>query len=118
MIELQSTWQDQDVLDSVIVVLCPLQDFVYLLVGKKGVTVSAVLSLRSYIKEKTLAPKVGNTELTGEMKPKIVNDFNSCYNDSTIHFLQICMFLNPQFKMSYVPNQDTNVSLKYLSLMK
>ena len=62
------TWQDQDALDSVIVVLRPLRDFVDLLAGKKGVTVSAVLPLLSHIKEKVLAHKVGDTELTGEMK--------------------------------------------------
>ena len=106
------TWQDQDVLDSVIVVLHPLRDFVDLLAGEKRVTVSAVLPLLSHIKEKILAHKEGDTELTGKMKSRIVDDLNSRYNDNTIRFLQICMFLDPWFKLSYVPNQDTKASLK------
>ena len=68
----------------------------------------------SHIKDKILAHKVGDTELTGEVKLKIVNDLNSHYNDSTIHFFQICMFLDPRFKLSYVPNQDTKATLKCL----
>lgn len=52
------TWEDQDVLDSVIVLLCPLRDFVDLLAGEKRVTISAVLLLLSHMKEKVLAHKV------------------------------------------------------------
>ena len=55
------TWQDQDVLDSVIVVLRPLQDFVDLLGGEERVTISAVLPLLSHIKEKVLTHKEGDS---------------------------------------------------------
>ena len=37
-----ATWQDQDVLDSIIVVIRPLQDFTDSLAGEKRVTVSPV----------------------------------------------------------------------------
>ena len=108
------TWQDQDVLDSIIVVLRPLRDFVDLLAGEKRVTVSAVLPLLSHIKEKVLAHKESDTDLTHEMKSKIIDDLDSRYNEQTIRFLQLCMILDPRFKFKYVLDHSTKESLKQI----
>ena len=108
------TWQDLDVLDSIFVVLKPLRDFVDLLAGEKRVTVSAVLPLLSHIKEKVLAHNESDTDLTSEMKSRIMNDLDSRYNEQTLHFLQICMVLDPRFKFKYVLDQDTKESLKQI----
>ena len=90
-----------------------LQDFVDLLAGENRVTISTVLPLPSYIKEKILAHKESDTELTCEMKYRVVDDLNSSCNDNTVCFLQICMFLDPRFKLSYDSYQDTKTTLKY-----
>ena len=65
------TWQDIDVLDSIFVVLKPLRDFVDLLTGENGVTVSAVIPLLFHIKEKVLGYNEGDTDLTNEIKSKL-----------------------------------------------
>ena len=43
------SWQDVDVLESVVAVLSPLRDFTDLLAGEKKVTVSAILPLLRHI---------------------------------------------------------------------
>ena len=106
------TWQDIDVLDSIFVVLKPLRDFVDLLSGENRVTVSAVIPLLFHIKEKVLGYNEGDTNLTSEIKSRIVNDLDSHYNEQT--FFQICMILDPRFKLKYVLDQDTKVSLKQI----
>ena len=108
------TQQDQDVLDSIIVVLRPLRDFVDLLAGEKRVTVSAVLPLLSHIREKVLAHKESDTDLTDEMKSKIMDDLDCHYNEQTIRFLQLCTILDPHFKFKYVLDQSTKESLKLI----
>ena len=55
------TWQDMDVLESVVAVLSPLREFT--LAGEK-VTVSAVLSLLHQIQDTVLANKPGESNLT------------------------------------------------------
>ena len=41
-----------------------------------------------------------------------MNDLDSRYNEQTLHFLQICMILDPPFKFKCVLDQDTKESLK------
>ena len=43
-----------------------------------------------------------------------MNDLDSRYSEQTIHFLQICMVLDPRFKFKYVLDQDTKESLKQI----
>ena len=64
VIKLVPTWQD---LDSIVVVLKPLQHFIDLLTGEKRGTVSSVIPLLSHV----LAYNEGDTDLTDEMKSRI-----------------------------------------------
>ena len=52
--------------------------------GLKRVTVSAVLPLLSHIKENFMAHREGDTDLTDEMKSKIMDNLDSHYNKQTI----------------------------------
>ena len=108
------TWQDFDVLDSIFAVLKPLQDFVDLLAGENRVTVSAVIPLLFHIKEKVLCYNEDDTDLTNEIKSRIMNDLDSRYNEQSLHFLEICMILDPRFKFKYVLDQDTKARLKLI----
>ena len=75
---------------------------------------SAVLPLLSHIEEKILAHKESDTDLTDEMKSKIMDDLDSHYNEQTMRFLQLCMILDPCFKFKYVLDQSTKESLKQI----
>ena len=94
--------------------LRPLRDSVDLLTGEKGVTVSVVISLLSHIKEKVLAHKESDADLTDEMKFKIMDYLDAHYNEQTIHILQICMMLDPHFKFKYLLDQNTKERLKQI----
>ena len=61
-----------------------------------------------------MAHKESDTDLTDEMKSKIIDDLDSRYNEQTIRFLQLCMILDPRFKFKYVLDQSTKESLKQI----
>lgn len=65
------SWQDLDVLDSVVAVLRPLRDFTDLLAGEKKVTASAIVPLLKHLMSKVLVAETNDSELTVEMKERI-----------------------------------------------
>ena len=89
-----------DVLESILAVLSPLREFTDLLAGEKRVTASAVLPFLNHIKTNILVSQEEETDLTKEMKDRIKLDLLSHYNESTTHFLEICTFMDPRFKLT------------------
>ena len=104
MAHLVPSWQDMDVLDSVVAVLSPLRDFTDLLAGEKKVTVSAILPHLRHIKDIVLANKPGESSLTKEIKARIKSDIECCYNEETTLFLRVCTFLDPCVKLTQESN--------------
>ena len=43
-----------------------------------------------------------------------MNDLGSRYNEQSLHFLWICMILDPRFKFKYFLDQDTKARLKLI----
>ena len=65
------TWQDCDVIDSVIAVLVPLEGLTDLLSGEKRVTCFAIKPLLKHRYENILSDKEEDTTLTCQLKAKI-----------------------------------------------
>ena len=104
------TWEDFVVLDLIFAVLKPLRDFVDLLAGENRVTISSYTTAL----ENVLCYNEDDIDLTNEIKSRIMNDLDSRYNEQSLHFLEICMILDPRFKFKYVLDQDTKARLKLI----
>ena len=90
------SWQNCDVLDSIIGALKPLKEMTDVLSGEKGVTVYAVKPIVQHITTELLVAKEGDTELTKEMKEWIKVDLELRYSDPGINqLLAIASFLDP-----------------------
>ena len=91
---LMPTWQDCDVIDSVIVILSPLHQLTDLLSSDKRVTCSVIKPLIKHIFESILSDKEEDTTLTQEMKSVIKQDLQNRYSGrETSTFLDLCSFL-------------------------
>ena len=85
------TWQDFDVLESVLEAVKGFADLTDLLSGEKRVTCSAIKPLMDVINSKIVAPKTNNTPLTTEVKERIKHDINTRYqNEAMSLLLDIC----------------------------
>ena len=71
------TWQDFDVLESVLEAVNGFADFTDLLSGEKRVTCLAIKPLIEVINSKIVAPKMSDTPLTVEVKECIKRDLNT-----------------------------------------
>lgn len=101
------TWQDVDVVESVLAVLRPLQQLTDLLSGEKYVTVSVVKPLLNHLHTQVLAAKDEDTSLTTETKTRIRDKLESCYEDERVdNLLTLCSFLDHRFMLSVVPSED------------
>ena len=69
---LTPTWQDRDILESVAATLKPLKYMTDALVGENCVTVSAVKPLLNHLLKKVLVAEDDDTNLTKEMKERII----------------------------------------------
>ena len=96
------TWQDLDVLQSVLEALKGFDKLTDLLSGEKRVTCSAIKPLIKLIGDKYVFPEESDTELTLEIKSCIKDDIENRYSSSEINLLcDICLFLDPRFKDSF-----------------
>ena len=106
------TWQDFDVLDSMLAVLTPLREMTDTLSGEKSVSISAVKPLLRHICDTVLLRKEGDSTLTTEMKQKIRNDLTSRYSDpDTDHLLTVSTFLDPRFKHVSLPGNEIDCEM-------
>ena len=94
------SWQDNDVLDSVVAVLAPLRKFTDLLAGEKRVTASAIIPLLKHLTTEVLAVKETENTLTKEIKMRVKSDITSRYDITTTNLLEVCTFLDPRFKLT------------------
>lgn len=100
---LAPTWQDIMALESVTAALKPLQDFTDALSGEAYVSVSYLKPVIHLLNTEILNPKEGDTELTQEIKTKVLDYLNSKYTDPTTdELLTMATFLDPRFKTMYL----------------
>ena len=71
------TWQDFNVLESVLEAVKGFADLTDLLSGEKRVTCSAIKPLIEVINSKIVASKTSDTPLTAEVKERIKSDLNT-----------------------------------------
>ena len=106
------SWQDFDVLKSVLEAVQGFKDLTDLLSGEKRVTCSAIEPLIEVIHDKMVIPKDDDTDLTIEIKQRIKNDIDSRYqSDEMSSLLDTCAFLDPRFKDKFTIEDETVVTL-------
>ena len=81
------SWQDCDVMLSIMKALKPLKEMIDALSGEQSVTVSAVLPLLQHITSNLLMPTDDDTNLTKEMKQRVKADLESRYQECDLLFL-------------------------------
>lgn len=107
MRHLVPTWQDTEVLESVSATLHPLQDFTDALSGESYVSVSYLKPVLHLLKTETLAEKEDDTNLTKAIKSRALGYMEDKYSDpATQEILDVASFLDPQFKMGYIRQED------------
>ena len=90
------TWQDFDVLESILTVLCPLRQMTNLLPGEQYVTVSVVKPLLNHIFSNVLLHNEEDTTLSKEMKTRMKEKLNCSYDiESVESLLCVCSFVEP-----------------------
>ena len=113
------TWQDLDVLQSIDKAISPLSCLTDILSGEQYVTVSAVLPMLHILETDLLKVQEEDTQLTKDIKHRIVADIRLRYTqskltESVILMLQVASFLDPRFKTKYMEhmNEDQLLSVK------
>ncbi len=103
------SWQDMEVLQSIDSALSPLSSLTDILSGETYVTVSAVLPMLQLIESNILKEEDSDTQLTKDLKERVINDLQSRYSVSNeVHrILQFATFLDPRFKSK--PFSDSDV---------
>lgn len=100
------TLQDIMVLESVTAALKPLQDFTDALSGEAYVSVSYLKPVIHLLNAEVLNPKESDTELTQEIKSKVLGYLNDKYIDpATDELLTMATFLDPRFKTMYMSTE-------------
>lgn len=97
------TWQDMDVLESVNKALSPLVEFTDALSGEQYVSVSYLKPVLHLFNEQVLKPQDDDTQLTKDIKVRILDYLNEKYADqSTQELLDMASLLDPRFKTTYI----------------
>lgn len=97
------TWQDIDVLESMHAALTPLLEFTDSLSGESYVTVSYVKPVLHLFCSSLLKVNEGDTQLTKELKTKIMTYLDEKYADpDTDDLLDMATFVDPRFKGQYI----------------
>ena len=94
------SWQDMEVLQSINGALSPLSSLTDILSGETYVTVSSVIPMLQLIEASILKEKGSDTQLTKDIKMRVITDLQSRYSASNDVFriLQCATFLDPRFK--------------------
>lgn len=97
------TWQDVEVLESLNKVLSPLQDFTDALSGEEYVSVSYLKPVLHLFNTSILAVEENDTQLTKDIKKKILAYLNEKYADpDTDDLLDMASLLDPRFRTTYI----------------
>ena len=106
------TWQDFDILESVLEAVKDFSDLTDLLSGEKRVTCSAIKPLIDVINMKIVVSKTSDTPLTVEIKERIKRDLETRYQSKTMSLLlDTCAFLDPRFKDRFSMEDEPVVKL-------
>ena len=101
------TWQDIEVLESVHAALGPLADFTDMLSGEERVTLSAIKPVLYMLKHEVLAECSEDTQLTADIKHRILQYLEGKYSDyETNELTSLASFLEPRFATTYIDNVD------------
>ena len=103
------SWQDMEVLQSINGALSPLSSLTDILSGETYVTVSSVIPMLQLIEASILKEKESDTQLTKDIKMRVITDIQSRYSASkdVFRILQFATFLDPRFKSK--PLSDSEV---------
>ena len=100
------SWQDSDMLESIAAALKLLKVMTDALYSEQCVTISAVIPLLSHIYS-TMEHEVDDTEITDEIKERIMEDLKTRYMDPDMRqLLELASFLDPRFKLAHVTDKD------------
>ena len=92
------TWQDFDVMDSLIAALGPLAELTDALAVEKHVTICSLLTRLS---QEFLKKKVTDISLTAKMKRTVRVDLEDRYGDSQLSLLlDVWIHLDPRFQQA------------------
>ena len=94
------TWQDLDVLQAIDSAISPLSSLTDILSGERYVTVSAILPMLHILDTDLLKEDITDTELTKDIKHRVVEDVKGRYSklDDTVNqILQVATYLDPWF---------------------
>ena len=96
------SWQEVMVLESISAALTPLQDFTDMLSS-----VSAIKPLVQHLRDTILTETEDQSELTGDIKHRVLAYLNNKYDSPSINkLLDVCSFLDPRFKLDYIGDND------------
>lgn len=101
------TWQDLDVLESINCALSPLKDHTDVLSGEMHVTISALKPILSHLYTDVLAEDENETQLTKDIKRKIMAYLVKKYSVPALNeLLDKATLIDPRFKATYVDSVD------------
>ena len=114
------TWQDIDVLQSVVAAIKPFQKITDMLSGEKRVTCSAIKPMIQLIQETMVNHQDDDTALTCEIKNRINSDLEHHYAGTEVSMLlDKCSFLDPRFKDKYkITDEPVQVLLQEVSMLE
>uniref|UniRef100_A0A3P9IHA7 HAT C-terminal dimerisation domain-containing protein n=1 Tax=Oryzias latipes TaxID=8090 RepID=A0A3P9IHA7_ORYLA len=106
------TWQDIEVLESINAALKKVADFTAALSSEKTVTVSSVLPVLQLLTEDILLPTNEDTELTRNIKQKMIEVLKDKYSaPGSQQLLAKASFIDPRHKADINPQHDTKDAL-------
>ena len=95
------------VLESINSAFTPLQDFTDMLSGEEYVSVSLIKPLMKHLQDTLLTHTEDESDLTKDIKHKVFRYLEEKYSNSdTSMLLNMCTFLDPRFKVDYIPESD------------
>ena len=103
------TWQDVDVLESVLKALQPLYDFTDALSGEQYVSVSCVKPVLHLFREDLLKEAEDSTQLTNDLRKKIMSYMDEKYGGISVNnILDMAGLCDPRFKLQYIEEERSN----------
>ena len=110
--QLNATWQDIEVLESINKALALLADLTDIISGEDYITVSTMKLLLHHISTKVLAVENDDTELIRDIKERIMSCLTEKYSGNEVNMLlDMATVLDPHFKVGYI-------SASYLAAVK
>ena len=111
------TWQDFDVMESILAATAPLREMTDLLSGESHITISAVRPLIQHLSSTVLCYKNEDSKLAKEIKKTVNEDLQKRYsNDETNQLISVCTIIDPPFKLSSLPITEHTSIKEYMKV--